>query len=61
MGQLFNYRFWCDVDQMMKTSKDEWHQLGNEIYITYIKKPHAGIRLSKQILKVSLCSDTRSF
>ncbi|XP_022645239.1 sorting nexin-25-like isoform X2 [Varroa destructor] len=43
--------FWCDVDQMMKTSKDEWHQLGNEIYITYIKKPHAGIRLSKQILK----------
>ncbi|OQR78149.1 sorting nexin-25-like, partial [Tropilaelaps mercedesae] len=43
--------FWCDVDLMMRAGKDEWHQLGNEIYTTYIKKPHAGIRLSKQILK----------
>lgn len=38
---------------MMKAAKDEWHQLGNEIYTTYIKKQHVGIRLNKQILKVS--------
>lgn len=44
--------FWCDVHHMMKAAKDEWHQLGNEIYTTYIKKQHAGIRLNKQILKV---------
>ncbi|KAL1434855.1 hypothetical protein MTO96_001740 [Rhipicephalus appendiculatus] len=43
--------FWQDIENMKLSSKDEWHQLGNEIYQTYIKRPRPGIRLSKGVLK----------
>lgn len=43
--------FWQDVENMRLSSKEEWHQLGNEIYQTYIKRPRQGIRLSKGVLK----------
>ncbi|XP_064482182.1 sorting nexin-25-like isoform X2 [Ornithodoros turicata] len=45
------FAFWRDVEEMRTSSKDEWHQLGNVIYQTYIKNPRMGIKLSRTILK----------
>lgn len=43
--------YWAAVQELRATDKSNWHQLGTEIFYTYIRSPTAEIKVDKNTRK----------
>jgi len=46
--------YWSAVEELRQTDRSSWHQLGAEIFYTYINTPSPDIRVGK-VIAVCCC------
>jgi hypothetical protein len=45
--------YWSAVEELRQTNRSSWHQLGAEIFYTYINTPSPDIKVGKVITVIS--------